>query len=205
MGFSSKDEQGRIIQLNENAEADYLTFNNPVESIKFEEKTLRNFIYKVTNTAEMSEEERRGISNISGIALKIQLFDPYSKALRDKLEVEPEMSYRIDLIGDIQIRMGNASETDVEEVDIQPEIIIYMPESDTEVITNINNSLVSGSISLLTACTRHPYVDNPDLEVELIRQDKQMSMEMNLEFQEARAQQAIEGQQNGQQNADNSN
>lgn len=87
--FPEKDESGKVlvfpIQKDENdkliqGDAEFLTANNATESSELELDKLESFIYSISSTPNLSFDNVKGISGISGIALKLMFLDAMIKA-----------------------------------------------------------------------------------------------------------------------------
>lgn len=85
VGFTRKGEAGGIIEGQEGAKAQYLTWANAPESVKLEISTLLNLIYTLTQTPDISFDSVKGL-NVSGVALKLLFMDAHLK-VQDKSEI----------------------------------------------------------------------------------------------------------------------
>ncbi len=88
--FPEKDESGKVlvfpIKIDEESQkpihgkAEFLTAESAVESNKLELETLESLIYSISQTPNLSFDNVKGISGISGIALKLMFLDAIIKA-----------------------------------------------------------------------------------------------------------------------------
>lgn len=88
--FPEKDDSGKVlvfpIKVDEVTEkpihgkAEFLTAESAVESNKLELNTLESLIYSISQTPNLSFDNVKGISGISGIALKLMFLDAIIKA-----------------------------------------------------------------------------------------------------------------------------
>ncbi len=92
-GFASKGEQGKIIQIDGDGDARYMSWDRAPESVKLEIETLLNLIHMFTQTSNLSFESVKGIGAVSGIALRLLFTDAHLK-VKDKQEVLDEYLQR---------------------------------------------------------------------------------------------------------------
>ena len=86
IGFARKGEAGGIIEGEEGAKAQYLSWANAPDSVKLEIETLLKMIYTITQTPDISFDTVKGIGSVSGIALKLLFMDAHLK-VQDKCEI----------------------------------------------------------------------------------------------------------------------
>ncbi|MBW6490997.1 MAG: phage portal protein [Lentimicrobium sp.] len=133
-GFAEKGEQGKVITVSEGGDAEYLTWSNAPDTIKLEIDTLQNFIYSMTQTPDISFKAVQGITNISGIALKLLFLDAYLKA-QNKLEIFDEaMTRRLSILKSYCSKFNVAKETIILDTEIEAVITPYIPENLKETI-----------------------------------------------------------------------
>jgi len=63
-----------------NGDAKFLTNDNAPEAVKLEMETIRELIFSMTQTPDISFEKMKSIGAISGVALKLMFLDPIIKA-----------------------------------------------------------------------------------------------------------------------------
>lgn len=88
--FPEKDESGKVlvfpIKIDDESgkpvhgKAEFLTAESAVDSNKLEIETLESLIYSISQTPNLSFDNVKGISGISGIALKLMFLDAMIKA-----------------------------------------------------------------------------------------------------------------------------
>ena len=61
-------------------DADYLTWQQSIDSIKLELETLRNEIYSGSSTPDLSFENMKGIGSLSGSAIELMFLEAFVKA-----------------------------------------------------------------------------------------------------------------------------
>lgn len=96
--FGSKGQSGKVIELEDGADMKYLSWDHAPESIKLEIENLFKVIHAYTQTPDISFESVKGISSISGIALRFLFMDAHLKVL-DKREIfDPYLKRRLNII-----------------------------------------------------------------------------------------------------------
>jgi len=88
-GAPSKEEVGKMLKFEmvedddgkiTHGDAKYLTWDQTPESIKLELETLRNGIFSMSSTPDLSFDNVKGIGNVTGIAMKLMFMDAILKA-----------------------------------------------------------------------------------------------------------------------------
>lgn len=171
-GFAEKGEQGKMITMEENADASYLTWDQAPEAIKLEKETLQELIYSQTQTPDISFAQMKGLGNVSGIALKLMFLDAALKSLRHQESFGEGVQRRINLIkkamGVVSIRVEQA-----EGLQIEPEFEFYLPQNEQELVNMLTTGVGNRQImSQRTAVSQNPFVKNPDKEMEDIAEDE---------------------------------
>jgi len=85
-GFSAKGETGKVIEIEngiDGAKGDlkYIGYDNAPESLKLEINTLREMIFTLTQTPDLSFEQMKGLGDISGVAFDRMMIDAHLKAI----------------------------------------------------------------------------------------------------------------------------
>lgn len=169
LGFAAKGEQGKVLQLDKDASAEYLQWDSAPEAVKLEFETLEKLIYSLTQTPNISFENMKDMGDVSGVALKLKFMDAHLKA-ENKIELFGEMFQR--RINLIKSTIGNIIDISLMEasnmLEIDPVFTPYMPKNvkeDVEVL-----SIATGGkpiMSQRTALENNPLV--ADVEQELAR------------------------------------
>lgn len=176
LGYAQKGEQGKVLQLSadvERAQAEYLKLDSPPESIKMEIENLRDLVYAMSQTPDISFNQLLDIGgNISGMALKMMFLDAHM-AVKCKEEIygvglQRRLNLLMAVIGKIiDTSLDQASKT----LRLKPVITPYLPQNTTEIIDNLSVSRTAGIISTETAVEKNPLVTDSDTEMERIKQD----------------------------------
>jgi SPP1 family phage portal protein len=173
LGFAAKGEQGKVLQLEKDANAEYLSWEQAPEAIKLELETLEKLIYSLTQTPNISFENMKNMGDVSGVALKLKFMDAHLKA-ENKIELFGEMfQRRLNLLKSVLGNVVDASlSAQVLTLEIEPVFTPYMPKNTKEEI-NILSVATGGKpvMSVKTALENNPLVG--DIDEELKRLDEE--------------------------------
>ncbi len=172
-GFAEKGEQGKMITAEQDAEINYLTWDQAPESIKLEKDTLQELIFAVTQTPDISFQQMKGLgANISGIALELMFLDAMLKALKHQEIFGEMMQRRINLLKKGMTLISTSLEK-VSGFMIEPEFTFYMPRNLQEQINMLVTATGGRAImSRKTAVENNPFVVNSETEFEDIKDDE---------------------------------
>ena len=148
-GFVAKGTQGQILELSENARANYLQLTTPPESILKEQDRLRELIFSLSNTADISFDKVKGIGNLSAIALQL-LFISSTMAAKTKEEnfaisLQRELNIIMTAIAkviDTKLAKGLLSVT------TNPKINVFTPKDDVEFTKMLGQAVQDGIMSV---------------------------------------------------------
>lgn len=126
-GFSKKGESGAILQGDANTTVQYLSWSNAPESVKLEIATLKEMIYTISQTPDISFESVKGIGSngISGKALRFMFLDAHLKVM-DNMEVFDEYLQRRTSIVKAFISKVRTEQKKANEVEIDAVVTPYM-------------------------------------------------------------------------------
>jgi SPP1 family phage portal protein len=208
-GYAGKGEQGKVMQLSEGAQANYLALASEPNSVKMELDNLEKFIYAMSQTPDITFERLQGIGNLSGVALRLMFMDAHM-AVKMKEEIFGiGLQRRVNLL---KVFIGKIIDTMfsdiIDKATIEPIITPYIPEHTTEMIENLASSTTAGLMSTETAVGLNPLVTDPEQELKLLEGEKNTESDlqdiMNTMNQNPQNQQNPKNQQN-QQNAQQQN
>lgn len=154
-GWASKGESGAVIEGEAGSTMNYVSWSNAPESVKLEIETLLKLIYTLTQTPDISWDSVKGL-NVSGVALKLLFMDAHLK-VQSKREIFDEyLQRRINIILAYISQMNQRLESACNSIQIVPEIIPYMIESDLDnlqywMMANGNQPLISQEESIARA------------------------------------------------------
>ena len=145
-GFAGKVKD-RIVKLTgQGADAQYLTWNQVPDTVKFEAETLTNAAYDMTNTPRISFETLKGIGKASGTAFRFMFMGAHMAVENHAEDIGEFMQRRVNFIvsalGTINpSELGAASET----IDIDTELVPYLIDDLNDKV-NTAVSATSGGI-----------------------------------------------------------
>lgn len=167
-----KGSSGKVIQLSEGADAEYLTWSQAPEAIKTEYEILRSHIFNGTNTPNLSFDDVKSLGNVSGVSLKLMFLDAHLKSL-NKLEFFDEgFARRLSILkaycASIQTTLANA----VENANFWFTVTPFLPENTKELFENL--SMLTGGkqlVSQKTAIGMTGIVEDVENEISEIKKD----------------------------------
>lgn len=172
-GFARKGEAGAIIEGEDGASAQYLSWASAPESVKLEIDTLLRLIYTITQTPDISFDTVKGIGSISGVALRLLFMDAHLK-VQDKCEIFDEYLQRrcnivLAYLGKADIKNEEAATALI----VQPKITPYIIEDELAKI-NILQAANGGKQIASQASTvqRLGWADDPKAELEEIQKEE---------------------------------
>ena len=131
-GWAQKGESGAVIEGEDGATMQYVSWQQAPESVKLEIETILKLIYTITQTPDISFDAVKGFGAISGLALKLLFMDAHLKVM-DKREIFDEyLQRRANVVKAWIGYMSTKLEADADELDIEPEIIPYMLTSEID-------------------------------------------------------------------------
>ena len=184
-GFARKGETGAIIEGDANSTAQYLSWQQAPESVRLEISTLLNMIYSTTQTPDISFDSVKGLGNVSGVALKMMFMDAHLK-VQNKCEMFSEyLERRVNIIKAYMSILNTSLAPWVDSLEITQTIQPYMINDMSATIQALN--IASGGKALISqqsAVRISGLVDNPEDEMEVITQEKELEniTEGNLNF-----------------------
>ena len=132
-GWSKKGESGAVIEGEDGATMQYVSWQNAPESVKLEIETLLKLIYSITQTPDISFDAIKGL-NVSGIALKLMFMDAHLK-VQEKSEIFDEyFTRRANILKAYIGTMDTTLEKDAESLEVEPVITPYMITDDMETL-----------------------------------------------------------------------
>lgn len=176
------ESKNHIIQMmGKDANAQYLTWNQVPDTVKFEVESLIERIYSLTNTPRISLDDLRNITPASGIAFKF-LFMGAHMAVQNHAEVIGEfMQRRINFLttalGKINADLYTASQT----IDVDAEIVPYMIDDlagKIQMAANAKNARMWSNRECIMFLGNLDHVDESIKEImDEMRSDNQMEID----------------------------
>lgn len=179
-----KEEVGKLLQFTgtadpsgkiEYGDADYLTWNQAPEAVKQEYDILKDIIYSMTATPDLSFSNVKGLTKTSGEALKFLFLDSILKA-KDKEEIFGEgIARRINLLKAILAIHDISQKKNFEELDVSVNFGIgsILPDDITEKVRAL--SLARGGDSIMSqeeAVRQNPFVGNAEEDIKRLQAEK---------------------------------
>lgn len=131
-GWSKKGESGSVIEGEDGATMQYVSWQSAPEAVKLEIETLLRMIYTITQTPDISFDAVKGLGAISGVALKLLFMDAHLK-VQDKREFFDEyLQRRVNVILAYIGQMNTSLGSECEQIEIEPNIVPYMITSDID-------------------------------------------------------------------------
>lgn len=172
-GVGNQDERRRMIKVENEGKAYYLTWSQTPESIKLEMDNLIDMIYSMTHTFRMSTKNVLEAASraISGRAMKYTLSSMNLAVSKHAEELGEALQRRYNFlasaIGDICPKLKNASQSITIEVDIKP----YEFEDFNEKVDIANKAKSAGLMSTESAIIFAGLTDHAQEELERIQKE----------------------------------
>lgn len=155
-GWAQKGESGAVIEGEENATMQYVSWQQAPEAVKLEIETLLKLIYTITQTPDISFDAVKGLGAISGVALKLLFMDAHLK-VQDKCEIfDDYLQRRVNVLLAFIAKMNTSLSDACETIMVEPEIVPYIITSDIDELNywltaNGNKPVVSQEESIVGA------------------------------------------------------
>jgi len=157
----------------EYGDADYLTWEHAPEATELEYKTLKDIIYSITSTPDLSFNNVQGLTKTSGEALKFLFMDAILKA-KDKEEIFGEgLTRRVNLLKAILSITDVKSKKNLEEMDISVQFGDILPQSVTETVKSLSTARGGEAImSQNEAVRQNPLVSDAEEDIKRMEEEK---------------------------------
>lgn len=178
-GFAKKGDRGRVIEGKAGAKVQYVSWQQSIESLKFEWQTLRSLIFDLTGTPDISIEQMKSLGTYSGTALKMLFLGAHLKAA-DKEEtfgksVQRRINYMMAALATFNVKYEEAAM-----LNVTPKFEYFLPKNFQEIIDMLNTATGGKpTMSLQTAVSANPFVTDPETELSRINEES-MNTEVNL-------------------------
>jgi hypothetical protein len=166
-GFSSKGESGKLVELEQGADIAYLTWDSAPASMEMEIKNLLQFIHTLSHTPNVTFETIKGISQISGIALRLLFLDADIKAEMNEPIYAEGIQRRINFLK-TAISVLDETYKVAAGMPMKPRFDEFLQQDPSTVITTLNAAVAGGIMSQQTAIQQNPLILDPEAEKELI-------------------------------------
>ncbi len=164
--------QGSVMQIENGATADYAQLSSEPESIKLEQTNLEKFIYTMSQTPNISFDQMMTIGAMSGFAAEMLLTDPHMAVRAEEETFGMGLQRRLNIIkAAIGALIDTSLANEAKSVQLKPIITPYLPMNVTEVIDNLTVSVTGGIMSKESAIEKNPLVQDPEVEIERMKED----------------------------------
>jgi len=187
-----KAEVGKILQFTgevnsegkmDYGDAEYLTWEHAPEAIKMEYDTLKDIIYSITSTPDLSFSNVKGITKTSGEALKFLFMDSILKA-KDKEEIFGEaLTRRINLLKAILSVTDIKEATNLQELDVSVKFGSILPQDITETIKALSTARGGDVImSQDEAVRQNPLVSDAEEDIKRLEGEKKETSDLGESY-----------------------
>jgi len=169
-----KTTSGKVIQMDADSDASYMSWDQSPESEKLEFELLYKMIHAMTQTPTISFAEMQAIGGeMSGFAIKLLFADAHMKAEND-IELFGEMYQR--RLNLLKFILGSVLKPDLEAavdtLQVEPEFTPYLPKNVKETVEVLavargNKALISRE----TALENNPLVGDIETELQRMQDD----------------------------------
>lgn len=158
-GFSTKGERGKVFQLSDGAELDYLTWDSAPEAIKLELDTLKELIFSCSQTPNISLENMKGLGGMTGVGMD-RVFLSATLAANDIID----SGYGESAQRDINLQKAGAVFIDpslesVQDIDIWFELEAYRFNDIEAQIETLVKAVQGGVLSVKSGVMNNPLVE----------------------------------------------
>ncbi|SEV88827.1 phage portal protein, SPP1 family [Chitinophaga sp. YR573] len=166
-GFSDKGESGKVIQTENGATVEYLTWEQASEAVKLENERLEKVIYSMTDTPNISFDEMKGLGTFSGIALKMLFLAAHLKAARKEGIFGKGIQRRINFLKAAMAKINVSAFEKALTLNIKPVFEYYLPKNIEEIIGLLTEAVGGGKavMSQESAIRQNPLVTDADTEI----------------------------------------
>lgn len=168
VGNNPKAARGGMVQLEDGATIQYLSWQQTPEAAKLEMDTLTERAYSLTNTPRISFENLQGLGNtFSGVSFQYAFMgahmavEMHAETLGEHLQ--RRYNFLVSAIGSVNTAYADASET----IDIDVEIVPYTLNDTADKIKNASDAVTGGVASRKTGIILAGLVEEDMVEEEL--------------------------------------
>ncbi|OIQ22193.1 MAG: hypothetical protein BM557_02115 [Flavobacterium sp. MedPE-SWcel] len=180
--FPDKDENGKVLNFPIDVdpesgkpihgEAKFVNADNAVDSCKLEIETIESLIYSISSTPNLSFDNVKGISSVSGIALKLMFLDAITKASMNEGENRTMIERIVNIIIGGVITSTNTSMRSLSEsLFYEIEFNSILPDDLKEAASIMTQLKSSGLVSTQTAVKQLDINPDTEEELELIKKE----------------------------------
>jgi SPP1 family phage portal protein len=179
-----KDDAGKILRFpitvdetgkQHHGKAEFLSANDAIESAKYELENLKNLIYSISHTPDLSFDNVKGLGNVSAVALKLLFLDAVIKARMNEGDNRTMIERILNIITSgitktTNTALGSESQQLIFDI-IFNSIVPDDVQSATDIIIKLKEAKL---LSSETALKLIDLVEDPEQEMELIKAENQV-------------------------------
>ena len=154
-------KQNRVLLLDENSDASYLTKQVNIEQITSLKNEFVENIHKISCVPDMSDENFA--NNASGVAIRYKIVAFENQTAKKERKFKKGLQRRIELINNILSITGKAY------LDTQIIFTRNLPVNELEIAQEVN--MLRGLVSNKTLLSQLPFVDDVETELEQLQED----------------------------------
>ena len=163
---------GSIMQLENDATANYAQLSSEPQSISLEQTNLKDFIYIMSQTPDISFSQMMTIGQMSGFAAEMLFSDAHMAVRMEEETFGIGLQRRLNIIkAAIGALIDTSLANECKTVQLKPVITPYLPQNTTEMIENLSVSVTGGILSKETAIEQNPLVEDSEMELERMKND----------------------------------
>ncbi|GJH39884.1 hypothetical protein RCZ04_04340 [Capnocytophaga sp. HP1101] len=173
VGTRNKGTGSEIIQLENDAQVSYLTWQQSPDMAKLEFDNLTSRCYALTNTPQITFEALQGIGNaLSGKAFKFMFMGTHMAVSNHAETVEEFLQRRINFLLSAIVSLMPKYADVAKKTQVNIEIVPYMIDSLTEKIADAVSAVQGGVASLKEGVILAGITDRVDEEISQIEKEK---------------------------------
>jgi SPP1 family phage portal protein len=186
-----KDENVKVFQvLPENidgkasyGDVEYMVYTGAPESVRMEYQNLKELVYSLTSTPDLSFNNVKGTGNLSGLAFKFMFMDAMLKAEDARELLSEGLERRVNVLKAMLEKWSIETASTLDELEVSISYEDIMPKNIEEVFNNLTKAVEGKAImSRKTAVTLNPLVTNPQDEYKQMMKEEAEAMPAQESF-----------------------
>lgn len=131
----------KVVEMEENAKAEYLYPQMSVDLIKEEREDLKELINYFTDTPDFSMDSMKTIGTTSGKAIELMFFPAILKSIRNRITIEELFDRMMEVIKNLLVKVNpndTVLKTEMASLKIKFEFTSPLPENEADLIDMLN-------------------------------------------------------------------
>lgn len=181
--YADKGDDGKVLELEPEAEVSMITWQQAPESIKLEQEKLLDNIYVMSGTPRLSGEDLTAAGNYSGAAMKMRFMPAHMKAADKEETFGKGVQRRINFLKAAMAVINTAFEP-AQQLQIKPRFKYFTPMNEQEAVNILVNALSGDKpiISQDTAVDLNPLIEDKKGEKEKLLKEKEEAVKRQQEM-----------------------